>query len=585
MAQRRRILSDNLKELLLLVALAAAVRAIFFELRGDYLDWDEALYLLIARNINEGAGLTLNGHPHTALGPFVPYATALVSRVTGHELMAAHRLLVIAAGALLIPPFHYLARLHAGKKVATLASILLIGWPALIDVAPKLGPMWRHMYAGTEPVFLALLFGSLALGELGIRRPGPSKYLIFAFAGLLLGCGFLTRPESAVIGVLYLGVRGIRWFRSEKIGDVAVAATVAALTFILVVAPYLNHVRNATGSWTPSGKLAPTRMSGDLYQKLVRNDRHMGAYLRVWWALEPGHAFLLNPYWGARSSLPDEQRLSDFGRALDAEWPRSVDGGSRAFERLTVWVRSLGTLAGPIYFLLSILGLVASRGSLRRTFPPFVVTGIVASSLTALTVFAMPRFFLYLVPVFAMWSAEGIIGLSQLALRRGRRIRELPMALGFMVVGLLVAASGTASGEAEALRGLALGNRVASERLGEALPANSPVIAWHPRLAYWAELDWRPLPVAPLAATVHYALERDVRYLFLAQGMYTPIELTASYVVFEIDPTLSDAFPMATNATHDDPSITLESQPPIAGFLAGRVLIASPEAAGASDGI
>ncbi len=159
------------------------------------------------------------------------------------------------------------------------------------------------------------------------------------------------------------------------------------------------------------------------------------------------------------------------------------------------------------------------------------------------------------------------------------------MALGFMVVGLLVAASGTASGEAEALRGLALGNRVASERLGEALPANSPVIAWHPRLAYWAELDWRPLPVAPLAATVHYALERDVRYLFLAQGMYTPIELTASYVVFEIDPTLSHAFPMATNATHDDPSITLESQPPIAGFLAGRVLIASPEAAGASDGI
>jgi len=54
--------SDRRVELRLawIIAAALLVRGLLFWLRGEYLDWDEAMYLLVARSFLEGGEPTLN---------------------------------------------------------------------------------------------------------------------------------------------------------------------------------------------------------------------------------------------------------------------------------------------------------------------------------------------------------------------------------------------------------------------------------------------------------------------------------------------------------------------------------------------
>ncbi|HSG82213.1 MAG TPA: hypothetical protein VLC48_08190, partial [Gemmatimonadota bacterium] len=80
------------RKLAVLVAVAFAVRYSLFALRGDYLDWDEALYLVMARNLLAGDGLSLNGFPHVALSPFTSVLAGVVSVLSGMSLLAAQRL-------------------------------------------------------------------------------------------------------------------------------------------------------------------------------------------------------------------------------------------------------------------------------------------------------------------------------------------------------------------------------------------------------------------------------------------------------------------------------------------------------------
>lgn len=564
----------------MLIAGAIVVRAIVFALRGDHLDWDEALYLLIARNIADGAGITLNGYPHTALGPFVPLATAALAALPGIDLHVAHRVLVVVLGGLLLAPVYYLIRLSAGRRLALLAALLLVGWPALVDVAPKLGPMWRHLYAGTEPIFLTLLFGSLALGELGLRDRGRWRTPLLLAAGVLVGCAYLARPEAVVVAGLYAAFRVAPGYRERPVGRVLPALAVAALGALLVAAPYLYHTRQVTGSWTPNGKLAPTRMSGDLYQSLVLHDRHMGAYLRSWWALDPGHRYLLNPYWGADPDVPDERRLAAFEAKLEEEWD-AEEGGSPILQRGWAYARALWKLSGPLLLPLALLGLFAGRRDLRRLMPPFVPAGFAASALTLAAVFALPRFFLYLIPVFALWSANGILVLGDRVGSKMKVSLAFPLGVAVALASLVMGAVGSLGQEADELRDFAADNRMAASRLAEAIPENRRVMAWHPRLAYWGGFSWRALPVAPLEATVHYALVRETFDLFLVQGMYTPLSLTAPYVLIRIDPELAPEFQRAAGpdpaARHRHPPTELVPVEPVADFPTGIVRSRPPD--------
>jgi hypothetical protein len=293
------------RELAVLVAVAFVVRYGLFALRGDYLDWDEALYLLMSRSLLAGDGLSVNGLPHIALGPLVPFLTAGLSKLGGVSPLGAQRLLASLAGAALLVPVWYLFRVAADRRIARVGALLLVGWTALIDVGPRFGPMWRHVYAGSEPFYLAALFGAFALVEFGLRRRGMAGALAAVGAGALLALAYLARQEAVVIGGLYALFRsalalqdGSRW--REVLGSLAIVGA----AFLIIAGPYLIHLRQVSGGWTLSGNLGPTGATAGLYQEVVRDDSKIAPYLEAWWALSPDHQRLVNPYWGVDTALP-----------------------------------------------------------------------------------------------------------------------------------------------------------------------------------------------------------------------------------------------------------------------------------------
>lgn len=569
------------RELALLVIAAFLVRYSLFAFRGDYLDWDETLYLLMARNLLAGEGLSVNGLPHLSLGPLVPVLTAVASRVSGISPLTIHRLLAALAGALLVLPVWYLVRLVTEGRIARIAAALVVGWTVLIDVAPRFGPMWDHFYAGSEPFYLAALFGAFALGELGLRRGGTARLASLAGAGVLLALAYLARSEAVVIGGLYAVLRGVELLRDGRAREVAAGLGFALAAFLVVAAPHLVRLRQLTGSWTPSGHLGPTASTADLYQEVVRDDRKIGPYLQVWWALDSDHERMLNPYWGIERPGLWSQRLAEY-RAVLAETWTPVTGGQRLADRAVGYLLALWTLCLPLFLPLALVGLW-SGGAQARRFPPFVLATLVGSLLIAWKVYALPRFFLMLVPAFALWAALGVVRVAG-----WRGVQRLPsservVAFALLATGLGWAALRAIGDDAAMARERGRADRQAGERLGAAISTDQALISWHPRLAYWGGWDWRALPVESLDAVVHYAAHREVDGVFLARGSYSPLTLEAAYVVILLGPGVVDAYrELGADGSdpHGHPPATLVPVDAVAGFPTGLIRLGAPGSRG-----
>ncbi|NIN70611.1 MAG: hypothetical protein GTO46_01500, partial [Gemmatimonadetes bacterium] len=416
--------------LALVVAAALVTRGLFFWLRGEYLDWDEAMYLLIARSFLEGGGPQLSGLPHTALGPFVPLASAAVSSLTGLELLVAQRVISALAGAALIIPVWVLVRRNAGDRVAWTAVSLLVGWPALIDVAPKLGPMWSHMYAGTEPTYLFFLFAALACGEWALERRGWSALIVAWVAGSLMGCAYLTRAEAVVFAGFYVVVRGVQWVRARGDARGLTVPSLAVLGFLVTAGPHLYYLRQAGGEWMLSGQPATMRPMAETLQDTFRDDAYLGDFVRVWYQLDPSHRYFQNPYWGTPQGVSREQQKRQFARLAAAEMPVEREWWGRVGNRLVNYGYALWTLCGVLFLPFVVVGIVAAR---KREPPTFALAGLGASLLISLYLAALPRFFLYLVPALAGWAAIGILAIAD----RLPHFREL--ASRSLVVVLVVA--------------------------------------------------------------------------------------------------------------------------------------------------
>jgi hypothetical protein len=550
------------------VAAALVARCFFFWLRGEYLDWDEAMYLLIARSFLEGGGPILNGLPHMALGPFVPLASAALASLTGLELLVAQRVISVLAGALLIVPVWYLLRANAGDRVAWTAVPLLIAWPALIDVTPKLGPMWLHMYAGTEPTYLFLLFAALACGEWALERRGSSALVLAWVAGSLMACAYLTRAEAVVFAGLYVVVRAIRWLRAR--GDVrgVTVPSLALLAFLVTAGPHLYYLHQVSGEWMLSGQLATMKPMAETLQDTFRSDAYLPNFMRAWWRLDAGHKYFQNPYWGTPEGVTRAEQSRQFARLAAEETPVPRGRWGHVGNRLLNFAYAIWTLCGPLFLPFVVIGIVVVR---KREPPTFALAGLGAGLTVSLYLAALPRFFLYLVPALALWAAAGLLAVAD----RVPRLRELTtrFLVGALVLASLVIVGRRSMGElAQSLYLVADEDRWAGEALSAALPVTERVMHWHPRFAYWAGWDWRTMPYATLDDIAHYAVSQDVKYVLLARGGFSPLTAQVPYILIILDDALLDALRAeqpAGSGPHSHPPMLLSEVRPVAGYATG----------------
>jgi hypothetical protein len=217
--------------------------------------------------------------------------------------------------------------------------------------------------------------------------------------------------------------------------------------------------------------------------------------------------------------------------------------------RWSLYARALA-IAVPWYLWPFIgLGLFGARRAWRDELlvtAPLLLTSVAIARVVA----ADPRTQLFVAPLAAYYAARGIRRLGVLADRamRRRAVRPGVLRRGFIgtamaaiLVFLLVATEvrwvylGLSLGSPHHLVGTA--NRRMGEALREIVPADEPVMSWHPAIALYARRDWRVLPHAAFDKVVRYANATGTEYLVISQ-YYPPQgllgELPREHVVLHV---------------------------------------------------
>lgn len=215
--------------LLLLAALAARVLA---ATASPLINADANAYLVTADRLGSG-GLAIFG-----LHPLYPALAAAGRFLTGDAWFGAAAVSVVA-GSLALLPLHALAREGWGPAAARWTGFLYAVHPAFAAF---------HGRVLTEGVYHLLAFSAV----LWLRRAAHEGAWRPAVAGgTAVGLAYLARVEAAILAASVYGVLGLLSLRVGGRRGAAAIAVGAAAT-LLVVAPYLLHLRADRGRWTLS---------------------------------------------------------------------------------------------------------------------------------------------------------------------------------------------------------------------------------------------------------------------------------------------------------------------------------------------
>jgi 4-amino-4-deoxy-L-arabinose transferase-like glycosyltransferase len=203
---------------------------------------DGVQYVSLGRSLAAGdfqAGLSVYWPP---LYPLLVGLSSLIFP----DAEFAGRLVSVLAGALLVIPCYSLMRRWHGERAANVGVGLVALHPLLIYYSTVLL---------TESTY-TLLFTCGVLAGWSALSSGRSR--AFLLAGATFGACYLLKPEAAgFLLLLLVPTLGRRLF--DKSSSFKIAARNALLLcagFMLLAAPYIFYLRERTGTWTLSGKVA-----------------------------------------------------------------------------------------------------------------------------------------------------------------------------------------------------------------------------------------------------------------------------------------------------------------------------------------
>jgi 4-amino-4-deoxy-L-arabinose transferase-like glycosyltransferase len=246
------------------VGLAARLLFGFLYWTGKPLTLDEQEYILLARNVARGHGLTYDGGPpgvrHFERPPVYPLFVAGILKVTGTEapppggdtgVPSAVKVAQSLLGALTIWLIALVAYRAAGARAAATAAWLAALYPPLV---------WISAYLLSEALYVVLgLLAVWCLGE-AIDRTGASKRWPAVAAGVVAGIGILAKEAMVFFVMLALAWLIVR--RRLFLAGLLVAGVV--LTVLpWTVRNYAVHGRFVLGAphggvtlWTGNNRLA-----------------------------------------------------------------------------------------------------------------------------------------------------------------------------------------------------------------------------------------------------------------------------------------------------------------------------------------
>jgi len=486
--------------LLALVMAATLLRLALSLYFPRVLKMDESAYLLLGHNLLAGNGYTYTGFPELHFPPLHPLFLGLLSFVTTDLEMAGNLENAIFGGLLLLPVFSIALRIY-GLQTAWLTIILLVLFPPLTAGVLYWGSM-------SEAPFLFLLFLAFALF---LTALDSERRWMFPVAGGVLGLAYLTREEAiAFFGALLIFALFWLWTDGKHLSRrVWHALGLFALSFLLVVAPYLWYLHFHTGQWMISGKLRISWNAGS-----TDKGKNGG---RIYEGLDSS---------GVEINWLSKERFQ--GNLLSDVIAHPSDLVNRVFRHAGSLKENLFSRTNFWWGLLPlvILGLFKQSWSRQRLrYEAFLLT-IIAVLLVAFLPFGfVVRYFAPAFPILLMWTARG-------ALELGRWLQEtvivaggvsfsnryVQAGLGWFPAGIaVVALCLTIPVAAErAISGTPFGDKEAGRWLKTHIPDDGKVMAQDVAVAIYSGRGWVPSPNTDWIRFKEYAMTHGARYLVVS---------------------------------------------------------------------
>lgn len=323
--------------------------------------------------------------------PVYPILIGIASYFTDSPVVPAV-LVSILAGSLAVPLTYLIVRQSYGPREALIASVIAIFFPHMVNSVLALG---------SENVYFLWIIGALIIAWKALTK---NSAILYVATGILLGLGYLTRPEAigySIYFVFLIFVFDQRYKRSI-IKNSLPRAAVLFLSFALLAAPYIIYLKTETGEWTVSGKARINTIAAELDDNLVPNDP-------------------------PRSTSESAKELLKY-----------------FFLNLVEVHKAFPVLLPPLLLLLVGLGLFSviwDKERLERELYLILVCLITIVGYAAAVV--QMRYFLVLLPIFFGWIACGIVHLSVWLNNSARNWRPLPLPFGNhprLVAALCIAA-------------------------------------------------------------------------------------------------------------------------------------------------
>lgn len=199
-----------------LACMAAGILVVVASRSGVSWSWDSADYVAASKSLAEGRGvLDVTGRPMTIRPPGYPAILAGFRRLgapTNWSLLLAN----LASAVATVACTALVVRRAASRTATAVAAFAVAASPALL---------WQWSMAWSEPAFIALVMGAMAVG-LGIRNAAKYPVLTALFAAM-----FLVRYVGPVFaapiaaGSLLADRTARGWVRSTALNGAALAAS------------------------------------------------------------------------------------------------------------------------------------------------------------------------------------------------------------------------------------------------------------------------------------------------------------------------------------------------------------------------
>jgi hypothetical protein len=234
--------------LALTIFIAVGIR-LYLSLTSYCIAGDGVAYLAMAREFAAG-------EPAKALAavfsPLYPWIIAAVHPLIPDWELAGNLVSAVLGSAAV-------ATVYLMTREAFVRADLAIGAAILTAIHPDLAAYSASVR--TEAGFVFLLSGAMWLLIAGLKR---DRIAIVAAAGVCGGLAYLYRTEA--IGLLLFAIgfmpAAALWWRRWSLRWTVIATATFTVTFLIVAAPYLIYLHEATGHWSVGREFAAAMMYG-----------------------------------------------------------------------------------------------------------------------------------------------------------------------------------------------------------------------------------------------------------------------------------------------------------------------------------